>query len=336
MSLEENENENAFEAPVFEEEQGIPKRDTAIPETQYTYGLLGDSFKTTVAPVKTSLCMEVHAASKGMNLEQGIIILEAFTATHPPESGFRLNNESQEVIDANYSKVTVLALLKGLLMNGLVFSDTTVDYMSFIDAIINKLREFISSNDIKVPFYKAITVNRYIYLICNFVRNRSQEFITRWAEGIVLDVATMNEDGEVEVTCEKGILERMVITIGDILGNFDSVNASVNATARAVRRRRLLDLWLQKYSGAHGGEISAAGFKEYIINNISSGSENSNPEDWTETIDAYLAEPGTQTFITSGGRKRSYKLRKTRKMRKLRKLSSKQRKVRTRQRKSRK
>jgi hypothetical protein len=277
--------------------------------------------------------MEVHAASKGMNIEQGITILEAFTASHPPESGFRLNNESQEVIDANYSKSTILALLKGLLMNGLVFSETTADYMSFIDAIINKLREFISSNDIKIPFYKSITVNRYIYLICNFVRNRSQEFITRWAEGVVLDVATMTEDGEVEVTCEKGILERMVITIGDILGDFDRVNISVNTTSRAVRRRRLLDLWLQKYSGAHSGEITAAGFKEFIINNISSGSENSNPEDWTETIDAYLAEPGTQTFITSGGKRRSYKMRKTRKQRK---HSSKQRKIKTRQRKSRK
>jgi len=330
MSLEEN--ENAFEAPVFQEEEGIPKRGETIPETQYTYGLLGDAFKTTVAPVKTSLCMEVHAASKGMNLEQGITILEAFTASHPPESGFRLNNESQEVIDANYSKSTVITLLKALLMNGFAYSDTTVDYISYINAIADKIRGYISSNDTKVPFYKGISINRYIYLICNFIRNRSQEFITRWAEGVVLDVATMTEDSEVEVTCEKGILERMIITIGDILGDFDSVNTSVNATSRAVRRRRLLDLWLQKYSGAHGGEISAAGFKEFIINNISSGSENSNPEDWAETIDAYLAEPGTQTFITSGGKRRSYKLRKTRKLRKIRKV----RKIKTRQRKSRK
>jgi hypothetical protein len=318
----------ASEESEYVLEEGIPTRDAIIPETQYTYGQLGDAFKSVVAPVKTSICMEVHAASKGLNMERGITILEAFTATHPPESGFRLNNESQEVIDTNYSRSAVIVLLKALLMNGLVFSETSVDYMSFIDAIIDSIQIFISSNDIKIPFYSAISVNKYIYLISNFVRNRSQEFITRWAEGVVLDVVTVNEDGEIEVTCVKGILERMVITIGDILGEFDSVNSGTNAVSKAVRRRRLLDLWLQKYSAAHDGEIRDAEFKEYIINNIRSGSENSNPEDWAETVDAYLAEPGIQTFLRrEGGRKR--------KTRKMRKSSSKRRKMRTRQRKSR-
>ena len=305
--------------PVFISQ--IPSPDTLVPGTQHTYGVLGNAFVLKPGVIiDNTTCMAIHDAARHLrNPALGLEILVDFNEDMGIELPLLTHYPTQE--DVATFEGSVRNMLNEYLNRSEIHAFQNIQQrQNMIEGIIQLFPEFYDMDFVTPNLqYSGYVV---VGLVFNFMSFQSSEFQTLWAENFVTDCIE-SYDATIytyqlgnRISCPAGIVERILMAIGNILFTGTGTGSESESAAQTVlsneelsrarqlRRTGLLNRWLELYYQEAGDEhVTTEGFITFIDEKIRESDSDNNPDTWREVINTFVTSPGVRLMLTGGAHK---------------------------------
>jgi hypothetical protein len=269
----------------------MPDPDSMIPGTAHTYRELGQCF--TIDPSKVddvirrngaSTARQVHDAARALiNRPLGFQIM-AECARHGTGMNWdSIRNPSQRELDALRVQMTN-DLHMWLSRSDDLRLRSNHCRRSVIDGMVTKMLDNIAFDTLEQSNF------RLAVLAFEFLKCQPPAFQTEWAKQWTRDniesyTGTLERFTADDISCPGGIFERLFLIIANLYPG------TVSRANNHMRRKKLL-AWLKECYNHDSEGFTVERLRRYISEKIARQSDDHNPADWAELVEAFVEREG--------------------------------------------